>query len=134
MSEAAIRGLIQNVMRIRKQWRNSLEASIRASGLSSNPPLGDERILINYLFNKLFITRRIILMSDLTASQDSQRMTMKDSIIALLVTKVNLSQEKAEQVFEIAMTYIKDHPHQLLIYINNLRTGNPTAKLKNFFT
>jgi hypothetical protein len=50
MYKASVRGLIADVMRIRKQWQNSLEASIRASGLSSNLPLGDERILIGSLF------------------------------------------------------------------------------------
>jgi hypothetical protein len=60
MFYAAVRGLIATVMRIRKQWRNFLEASRRASGLSSNPPLGDERILINSLYNKQFITQRIL--------------------------------------------------------------------------
>jgi hypothetical protein len=72
-------------------------------------------------------------MSDLTASQEDSRMPMKDNIISLLVTKLNLTHEKAEQVFEVAMSYIKEHPHQLLVYINQLRTGSATGELKTFF-
>lgn len=72
-------------------------------------------------------------MADTTESQASRRMTFKESIIALLVAKVNLSQEKAEQVFDLVMTYIKDHPHQLMAYINNLRTRGMVGELRNFF-
>lgn len=72
-------------------------------------------------------------MSDIKESQAAKKMTMKESLISLLVAKVNLSQDKAEQVFDLAMTYIKEHPHQLLAYINNLRTGGTSDEVKSFF-
>jgi hypothetical protein len=133
MYKTRLRGLIPNVMRIHKQWRDSLEASKRASGLSSTPLLGDECILIGFLFNKQLILQKDILMSDTNESQTSKKSAMRENIISLLVKNVNLSQDKAEQVFDIAMTYIKEHPHQLLVYVNNLRTGGATKEMRNFF-
>ena len=72
-------------------------------------------------------------MEDVTESPESRPMTLKDSVISLLIAKVNLSQDKAEQVFDIAMTYIKEHPYQLLAYIDNLRSGGAAGDLRNFF-
>jgi hypothetical protein len=133
MYKASLRGLIANVMRIRKQWQNFLEASIRASGLSHNLPLGDERILIGFLFNKQLIMQKDISMSDLSELQASRRVTMKDNLVSLLVAKADLSQEKAQQVFDIVMQYIKDNPHQLTAYLRNGETSSEAGKTGNFF-
>ena len=72
-------------------------------------------------------------MSEIKESRASKTMTLKENIISLLVAKVNLSQDKAEQVFDIVITYIKDYPHQLLVYINNLRTAGTEKEMRNFF-
>jgi hypothetical protein len=74
-----------------------------------------------------------ISMPNLSELQASRRVTMKDNIVALLVAKADLRQDKAKQVFDIVMNYIKDNPHQLTAYLRNVETGSEAGKTGSFF-
>ncbi|MEW6130718.1 MAG: hypothetical protein AB1757_27050 [Acidobacteriota bacterium] len=58
---------------------------------------------------------------------------MKEHIVTLLMNKVGLTYEKAEQVFEIVMTYIQEHPQHLSSYMSRAGVGSEQGYPGNFF-
>ena len=58
---------------------------------------------------------------------------MKEQILSLLITKVGLNEEKAEQVVDTIFDYIRQHPHQLTAYLENGTSGSLANRLGNFF-
>jgi hypothetical protein len=58
---------------------------------------------------------------------------MKEQLVSLLVSKVGLDQEKAEQSVETIMGYIKDNPEQLTAYLEKFGLGGIGNKLGGLF-
>jgi hypothetical protein len=58
---------------------------------------------------------------------------MKEQILSLLIAKVGISEEKAEQVVDTIFDYIRQHPHQLTAYLENGTSGSMVNRLGNFF-
>lgn len=48
---------------------------------------------------------------------------MKDQLVALLVSKVGLDQEKAEQSVDTVLNFLKDHPEQVSSLLDKLPGG-----------
>ena len=48
---------------------------------------------------------------------------MKEQLVSLLVSKVGLDQQKAEQAVDTILSYVKDNPEQLTSYLGKLPGG-----------
>jgi hypothetical protein len=48
---------------------------------------------------------------------------VKEQLVSLLVSKVGLDQEKAEQAVDTILSYVKDNPQQLTAYLGKLPGG-----------
>lgn len=59
-------------------------------------------------------------------------MFMKEQLVSLLVSKVGLDQEKAEQSVETIMGYIQENPQQLTSYLEKFGLGGIADKLGGF--
>ncbi len=58
---------------------------------------------------------------------------MKEQIVALLIAKIGISNDKAEQVVETVFDYIRQHPHQLTSYLDHFTPGDMTNRAGGFF-
>ena len=58
---------------------------------------------------------------------------MKEQLISLLVSKVGLDQQKAEQSVDTVLEYIKDNPQQLSSYLEKFGAGGIADKLGGMF-
>ena len=58
---------------------------------------------------------------------------MKEQIISLLISKVGLSQDKAEQTVEAVFDYISQHPHQLTSYLDHFAPNTLKNGVGGFF-
>ena len=54
---------------------------------------------------------------------------MKEQLVSLLVSKVGLDQQKAEQSVDTVLEYIKDNPQQLSSYLEKFGAGGIADKL-----
>jgi len=54
---------------------------------------------------------------------------VKDQLISLLVSKVGLDQQKAEQAVDTVLEYIKNNPQQLSSYLEKFGAGGIADKL-----
>jgi hypothetical protein len=48
---------------------------------------------------------------------------VKEQLVSLLISKVGLDQEKAEQAVDTILGYVKDNPEQLSSYLGKLPGG-----------
>ena len=58
---------------------------------------------------------------------------MKEQLVSLLVSKVGLDHEKAEQSVDTILNYIKENPEQLKPYLEKLGLGGIADKLGGMF-
>jgi len=58
---------------------------------------------------------------------------MKEQLISLLVSKVGLDQQKAEQSVDTVLEYIKNNPQQLSSYLEKFGAGGIADKLGGMF-
>ncbi|MBI3652737.1 MAG: hypothetical protein HY231_17075 [Acidobacteria bacterium] len=54
---------------------------------------------------------------------------MKEQLVSLLVAKVGLDEEKANQAIDTVLEYVKEHPEQLSEYLNKFGLGGIAEKL-----
>jgi hypothetical protein len=54
---------------------------------------------------------------------------MKEELVSLLVSKVGLDQEKAEQAVDTVLEYIKNNPQQLTSFLEKAGLGGVAGKL-----
>ena len=54
---------------------------------------------------------------------------MKEQLVSLLVSRVGLDQEKAEQAVDTVLGYIKENPQQLTSYLDKFGAGGIGDKL-----
>lgn len=59
---------------------------------------------------------------------------MKEQLVSLLVSKVGLDQEKADQAVDTMLGYIKDNPQQLTAYLDKFGAGAIGDKLGGLFS
>jgi hypothetical protein len=48
---------------------------------------------------------------------------VKEQLVSLLISKVGLDQQKAEQAVDTVLGYVKDNPEQLSSYLGKLPGG-----------
>jgi hypothetical protein len=48
---------------------------------------------------------------------------VREQLVSLLISKVGLDQQKAEQAVDTVLSYVKDNPQQLSSYLGNLPGG-----------
>lgn len=58
---------------------------------------------------------------------------MKEQLVSLLVTKVGLDQQKAEQSVDTVLDYIKNNPQQLTSYLDRFGAGGIGDKIGGLF-
>ncbi|MCI0485418.1 MAG: hypothetical protein L0229_02345 [Blastocatellia bacterium] len=56
---------------------------------------------------------------------------MKEQLISLLVSKVGLDQQKAEESVNAVLNYIKNNPQQVTSYLEGTGLGNIAGTLGN---
>ncbi len=59
---------------------------------------------------------------------------MKEQLVSLLVSKVGLDQEKADQAVDTVLGYLKDNPQQLASYLDKFGAGAIGDKLGGLFS
>ncbi len=58
---------------------------------------------------------------------------MKEELISLLVSKIGLDQQKAEQAVEAVLEYIKNNPQQFTSLLEKAGLGGMAGKLGGLF-
>jgi hypothetical protein len=48
---------------------------------------------------------------------------VREQLVSLLISKVGLDQQKAEQAVDTVLSYVKDNPEQLSSYLGKLPGG-----------
>lgn len=54
---------------------------------------------------------------------------MKEQLVSLLVSKVGLDEEKANQAVDTVLGFVKDHPEQITEYLGKAGLGGVADKL-----
>ena len=58
---------------------------------------------------------------------------MKEQLISLLISKVGLDQQKAEQAVDTVLEYVKTNPQQVTSYIQSAGGGGLADKIGGMF-
>ena len=58
---------------------------------------------------------------------------MREQLVALLVSKVGLDEEKAGQAVDTVLDYVKSNPQELTAYLEKFGAGGLTDKIGGFF-
>jgi hypothetical protein len=54
---------------------------------------------------------------------------MKEQLVSLLISKVGLDEEKANQAVDTVLNFVKDNPEQITEYLGKAGLGNVAEKL-----
>jgi hypothetical protein len=58
-----------------------------------------------------------------------RRQEMKEQLVSLLISKVGLDEEKANQAVDTVLDFVKDNPEQITEYLSKFGLGGVAEKL-----
>jgi hypothetical protein len=58
---------------------------------------------------------------------------MKEQLVSMLVSRIGLDQQKAEQAVDTVLEYIKDNPQQISSYLQSVGAGGLADKIGGMF-
>jgi hypothetical protein len=58
---------------------------------------------------------------------------MKEQLVSLLVSRIGLDQQKAEQAVDTVLEYVKENPQQISSYLQSVGGGGLADKIGGMF-